>query len=497
MSTTGPSLAAGASASAPAAWPAPALVAQARSAASPAAESPSSVRKRGRFRAFVGEKADRTSEAAEGAPAVKSDPAGLPYVLACPTCQKAFAVSPKDREGNCPHCNAPLAFLSEKEYNALKEAEERKQAFQSKMQRRRAERLEREQRRAEERLHRKTAGGPGPVRLLLKGLRFRAPPTGKVSGPSTATEARPGPAKVSPSVPKGARGPPPALEPGEPPSTAPKATGGTRARRLRDRASIEASREDTPIIEFGPHPAAGDPSPPTSPSRFAWFRRWSRAGRDARESPGGNVVDVAAGTVPASEPPAPKSPPTPSPRVRRGPAKAEPSRGAAPAGLEIAGVEISAEPTPTAPGATAHSRASKELRSRFPWLRRRPVASNRAGAVPGPKISERPVPGGNEPPSPRTASKRSKAGKASGSAPSEASTAVEFASVDLDAPPAAEPPAPPRGLLARLRRPKPSPSTREASEEAPAAEAGPGKKKRRDKEATEAASVEAVIEFGD
>lgn len=67
----------------------------------------------------------------------------------CPSCSKEFAVPPKEKEGNCPHCNAPLAFMSEREYEELLEAERKKQEMRERVKERERQRRQREDERLE------------------------------------------------------------------------------------------------------------------------------------------------------------------------------------------------------------------------------------------------------------------------------------------------------------------------------------------------------------
>lgn len=73
-----------------------------------------------------------------GLPLVQVDPGGIPLAIDCPSCKRAFGVPPGAREGNCPHCNIPLAFVTDKEYLELQVAEERKRRMQQKLAAKRA-----------------------------------------------------------------------------------------------------------------------------------------------------------------------------------------------------------------------------------------------------------------------------------------------------------------------------------------------------------------------
>lgn len=77
-------------------------------------------------------------------PFAVAPPEGVPLAVDCPSCKKTFGLPAGTKEGNCPHCNEPLAFVSEKEFDALQEAEERKKQFHQKMAERRQKQKEKE-----------------------------------------------------------------------------------------------------------------------------------------------------------------------------------------------------------------------------------------------------------------------------------------------------------------------------------------------------------------
>lgn len=84
-------------------------------------------------------------EAAEPAlPLAKAPPEGVPLAVDCPSCKKSFGIPSGTKQGNCPHCNAPLAFVSDKEFLAFQEAEDRKKQFQQKLAERRLKQKEKE-----------------------------------------------------------------------------------------------------------------------------------------------------------------------------------------------------------------------------------------------------------------------------------------------------------------------------------------------------------------
>lgn len=191
--------------------------------------------------------------------AVAPESGGLPHKVDCPSCSKSFLVTPKEREGNCPHCNAPLAFLSEKEHESLRLAEERKKSFLARLQQKRLEEKARDEERlraAEERRRRRAERvAESPVRILRK-LALPRLPRGARKQPSPQAEAPPA---TPPSAP--ARPPKAKLQP--PIAAAPiEATGGTKQSWfLRRRA---------------PKPTAPGPGP-----KRAWRLPFGRAKKEA------------------------------------------------------------------------------------------------------------------------------------------------------------------------------------------------------------------------
>lgn len=99
----------------------------------------------------------------DGLPLASVDPGGIPLAIDCPSCKRAFGVPPGAKEGNCPHCNIPLAFVTEKEHLELQVAEERKRRMQQKLAAKRARlKAKDEERRAKEEAARPE---PKPVEL--------------------------------------------------------------------------------------------------------------------------------------------------------------------------------------------------------------------------------------------------------------------------------------------------------------------------------------------
>jgi DNA-directed RNA polymerase subunit RPC12/RpoP len=339
-------------------------------------------------------------------PPVKgAPPSGLPYVLSCPTCKKEFSVGPKEHEGNCPHCNAPLAFLTEKEYEALLEAEERKRAFQAKMQEKRLERKKRE----EERLARETATAPERPKLLSKLRRAKTP-----AEPAPPAEPRPAstPEPATPAVeePKRRRWAP--TFPWKPKKAEPEAAAGTPA-----------------VPE--PIPVAQEP---------------------ARKPKKGKAEAAPAAAVIESQEPVVEAPVAPLPK--RGKGKKDAAPPPAPAALVESDLSIG-DVVEAAPATATEAPAKRGFLSRF----RKPKAPGAAPAASvepagiemgGVELASTPPPAAPEPPKKRK-------GKAAAPPPATAPEAtIEFES-SVEAPAASAAPTPKKGLLARLRREKPPP----------------------------------------
>lgn len=353
---------------------------------SPAPAAAPSPRPPGRFRSRKGAPPPRGApEPASSLPPPGPEPplaftpsAGIPYTVACPSCSKDFQVPPREHEGNCPHCNAPLAFLTEREHAALLAAEARKKEFQAKLAQRKMRekereeaRLKRQEERREHRLGRAAqepaASSPRPTRSLAR-LPWKKAAAAEPAAPGAPeTEAAPTPppskgprrakrppaAAVLSAEPPSASLPPPAAETPpaeakkpwwsrlraareekpEPPQAAPAATIEVEVAPVlapveKPRRGKKARQPPAEIIpaELAPEAAASAPTR----ERFAWL------GRRALKEP----------SAPADTAPQAAAPPTVAAKARKG------RRAAAAQGAVV--------PPPEAPPA--------EPPRRFPWL---------------------------------------------------------------------------------------------------------------------------------
>lgn len=420
--------------------------------------------KRGRFRRFrlkesepeppATEPPSGVAAAADLPPPAEPAKEGLPYILSCPTCQKEFSVSPAEREGNCPHCRAPLAFLSEKEYEALLEADERKKAFQARLQQKRRERKEREEQRLaalaarrEKRLQHKTTGAGAGLepsslakRLLWRRKQAPAEPT-RTEAPAAPALAETAPPELAPEPPK-KKGKKPAPEAAAPPP-------------VPEPAALE-------VAPPAPEAAPEEPTPP-KPSFWARLFRFGRKKKPETAAPA--TVEVE--TTPLIELPA-EAQPTPVEPAKRGKAKKEKKPEEPPAPVAAArelSVELETPPIPV----EAPQPEKRGLLSRFKRAKtaapEAPAANVEAVSIDfgsGEDVVAAPTP------KPEKKSKKAKEEKPAPALPQE--PAVEFAGIDIGGPveieatPSSSPAPPKKGLFARFgKKPK-------AADAAPAAE---------------------------
>jgi len=373
-------------------------------------------------------------------PIVAPPPGGLPYVLSCPTCKKEFSVGPKEHEGNCPHCNAPLAFLTDKEYEALLEAEERKRAFQAKLQQKRLERKKKE----EERLAREAATTPeraGMLSRLRPGKKTpeatpqpeAAPAPGPEAKPKRGwfgkgkegTAPEPPTAPTSPATPEAAA----AVTVEAPTPAEAKPTKAKKARAKPEPAAVEVAAE-TAVVEAAP-------APESKKGLLARFRREKApAAPTAPATVEGSSVDVVGFESAPSTPPVEETKPSRR-KKSEAPVAAEPI-----VAIEPAPVEVSAEAAPTPAKRNLLSRFKREKASAMPALVE-PAAIEMGGT----EVAAAPAP---EPTKPK--SKKAKPAEPT-PAPAGADVAIEFAA-DIEAAPASATPPPKRGLLSRFKREK-------------------------------------------
>lgn len=388
-------------------------------------------------------------ETPEGVPRAIIPPAGLPYTLDCPVCHKAFAIAAKDREGNCPNCNAPLAFLSEKEYNALQVAEERKRAFQEKMRRRREARLAREAEAGQKSLiitrwfkGRKITQSEAPEATPTLAPEavvapVEAPPRKKgkkESEPVAVIESPEAPVFVAPE-PVAFEPPPPALEP-------------KRKRRK------EPEPELLPSMATMPELAPAEPVVQEAPTkkRFWAFGR----GAPAAQEPAA-VAEVSPGEITFGETLVETRTETPAPkRGRRATSPAPAPALAEEPVMDISvGEEITAGPAEPAPQKKGFSR----------FFRMKDAAPEATAAAPAAVVEEGGIDfGGFEAPAPAEAigeaaraPKRGKRDKAPPTTPAAVvseGAAFEMGEVSFDAPAAAAPEPEPakKGFASRLFR---------------------------------------------
>jgi hypothetical protein len=197
-------------------------------------------------------------------PVVTGESGPLPFPVTCPSCKAAFGVAAGTKEGNCPQCNVPLAFVTEKEQQALAEAEERKKAFQAKMAARRQaekEKVAAALKAKEEKLAAKKAKEEAAANLAP--VVPPAPPKPSPIEEKAAAKVA-APEKPSPPVKEVAKKPAPAPEPASPIAPAPAPAGEKKSRFGvfgRSKKPDEAGPIPAPIeVEMAPISA-----PPPAP----------------------------------------------------------------------------------------------------------------------------------------------------------------------------------------------------------------------------------------
>lgn len=423
---------------------------------------------------------------------------GLPYTIDCPNCKNAFGVPPAEREGACPHCNTPLAFVTEKEYQELLQAEDLRKQLQARHHERLQRRRQREQPTKAEKPPEPTRPvEPGRLRALFRrktkpddavavepGEAVLAPPTETTItvGPAPTPEALPGKSRRKKTSPPAEPPAPAAVEPPPPPV-----------------AVVESEFEIT---------AAPTPEPEAATAKKGLFRRFRKAAPAEPDAPAAAVeaaIEIGGTETPAEEP----SSPLPT-KARRGKKAQQPPPPAAetapvevsfdaPATIEEAQFEVA-----TGPAALPAARAKKS------WFKRKAAGATEPMPSASPpsevaiddvsvEISAAP-PEAAPPPKKKSFFGRSRSKE---TAP-VADAVVEGVDVEVTASPAPEDP------MARLLRARQDVGEGEAahveidsvafaeSPPAPVAPSGSKRRKRGKEPPTEAAATvdETTIEFG-
>lgn len=339
-------------------------------------------------------------------------PGGIPYLVQCPGCSKEFQLAPNEREGNCPHCNAPLAFLTEKESFALQAAEERKRAFQTKLQQRRLQEKQREEARVARTEARRQAGTPRPESSAAPGAlapskrawaRWRSRREETAPAPSAPAEVPSAPLRTEPkpdapqklsrwrrplralrregSEPPQRAETPLATPLGEAPAEIPLASVPPLKRRGKKATIPEPLAID---VEVMPDVGAEGAAPTPEVARKPWFRR-RKTPPPAAERP-----IVAAAEIPPPPEPVPGAEPSKKRRWfgRRATTSREPA--APSAEVDVAGIEIVSPVPPEEPsplGAAPPAQRSK--RGRRAPKEEAPLPTEIPAAPPEPGPSEK------------------------------------------------------------------------------------------------------------